>query len=420
MPASGWQFCTTEPGRPDSTSFLNVLATRDSSGSTSWHSQWVSELAAATSGQRACPGTSLYIANYATNSAREKSWDWCFNTQGSHSMNWSAHTGDGTISTLRPDDMSIDYFVKHSPFPLVVAAAGNDGTTAGTGTNEYVTHGFFNGLVIGGSNDHGTNDLSDDTMYNSTSWKNYTTNHGDYELPNLVAPAVSLTSASSINASGTSGASPITLGAINLASNRDGTQYVNWPEMQRATALAASTRSVTGTRTVSLPPAAGDIRQGVGLLDANRMMWIANPAFLATPNAAPKLGGHAGKTYNFTSDFSNVPFGAVSYDAWYIGPIPALSFSRVRVAIAYTSTATGCSTTNATGCSGDTLDGDLDLEVIDQNGARVCYSSSYDASYEVCDFLASVNSTYRARLVRYSAVQATTFLGISWQVYSAL
>lgn len=64
--------------------------------------------------------------------------------------------------------------------------------------------------------------------------------------------------------------------------------------------------------------------------------------------------------------------------------------------------------------------GDLDLVVTDSNGNVVCYSASYDSSWEICDFPAVPAVTYTARVAKAATPQPGTYLGIAWQNYSAL
>lgn len=92
---------------------------------------------------------------------------------------------------------------------------------------------------------------------------------------------------------------------------------------------------------------------------------------------------------------------------------------RSRVAIAFDSSTVGCSQLDGTGCTGDALDGDLDLEITDESGNQVCYSGSYDSSYELCDFPVVNGKTYHARIVKWTTSATATYLGIAWQTYSA-
>lgn len=77
-----------------------------------------------------------------------------------------------------------------------------------------------------------------------------------------------------------------------------------------------------------------------------------------------------------------------------------------------------CSRT-APGVQLDELDGDLDLQVTDSMGNYVCYSGSYDSSWELCDFAATPGETYQVRLVKFATVQSFTYVGIAWQQYSS-
>lgn len=231
----------------------------------------------------------------------------------------------------------------------------------------------------------------------------------------VVAPGVSVDCTSFPGKSGTSASAPLVLGATLLAAERATTgAYINWPEMMRASVYAAATNPVDGAITPWIGGGSGDLRRGAGALDASALVALAGVPNIA-PNGVPVTSGHYARTYTFASDF-----GATgrSYDQYFMKPLSsAITGARLRVAIAFDATANGCAATDSSGCSGATLDGDLDLQVVDDTGIIVCASTSYDSSYETCDFATNGFRTYRARLIKYGTSQPFTYVGIAWRAY---
>src|SRR5439155_19743784 len=86
--------------------------------------------------------------------------------------------------------------------------------------------------------------------------------HGDFNKPNVVAPAVTVRTANGWSASGTSIATPITAGVVAELVGRSGT-FVNWPEIPRALVMAGAIHHTA-------MPAGGvsAAHEGVGTVDA--------------------------------------------------------------------------------------------------------------------------------------------------------
>lgn len=413
VPSTGWAFCNSQDAQPDFAAALTVLgSSKPSSTSTSPHIRWTTELIAANAVTRAAPGAPTYVANWDSSFSYLDAWSWCFQTIGARAMNFSYRPTTGKVEPLSAVDMTFDYLVKQSPYPLIVASAGNLAATPGY---DAVQVRGYNILAVGASDDANTTTTSDDTIASFSSWRNPATAHSDYEVPHLVAPGVNVSSMT-LTDSGTSASSAIVMGAAILAAQQD-PQYVSWPEMLRASVLAASTKPVDGVRTTSLGTGL-DMKKGAGLLNANALVRIANPSNYVAPGASPTLVGHYARSYNFTGDFDG---NGVSYHSFAMRlPSGTYLLPRFRVVIAFDSSNEYCNPTTGGGCYGDALDGDLDLVVTDSNGNVVCYSASYDSSWEICDFPAVPAVTYTARFAKAATPQPGTYLGIAWQNYSTL
>lgn len=403
---SGRGVCLIEAGRPDNTSQLEIAGTASPNGATSSHIRMTSGLVRNTGTTDLAPAANVFIGNWDQYSATPTAptvHEWC-TSMGATTINFSWSFTDGSPGGLTGVDMQEDYFTKLWPFPLYVPAAGNAGCASGYDTVQNRAH---NALVVGGSDDKGTTSFYDDTIYNCSSWRNPTSVHNDRELPYMVAPAVNIDSAG-LTDTGTSFAAPQVAGTMALVEARNNS-FGSWPEMKRALMLATSFRNVDGGTPVNLP--AGDLKDGAGLLHSAEAVTLADPANLRYPGNTPAWNGYGNATLNFTTDFTN----GVSNAKWNM---QALSWgNHLRVAIAWDGSAT-CSASGLT-CSADTLDADLDLTIVDTTtGAIVCSSSSFDSSWEMCDFMTTANHQYRAEIRKYATTAASTYLGIAWNVYN--
>jgi hypothetical protein len=196
-----------------------------------------------------------------------------------------------------------------------------------------------------------------------------------------------------------------------LMKTRDST-FQSWPEMVRATVMATATRPVgTFGRTTHLGQGL-DLKMGAGSLNARRAVELADPALVIGPNSGGAANGRNGKTYTFATDFPN----GNSSDVYNI---TVNTTGRLRVVIAWDASATGCSYTDGSGCTGDTIDADIDLWLINSSGFA-CTSSSYDSSWEICDVAVTAGQTYTAQLhLNPNGIhQSQTYLGIAWNNYT--
>jgi Subtilase family len=274
---------------------------------------------------------------------------------------------------------------------LVVAAAGNFGTfghwnvvSPGTG---------YNVLTVGGLNDRGTGGTGDDVLWyvpgsngasyrdpSGTSWNR----HGDFNKPNLSAPAVSVRTANGAFGDGTSVASPIVAGiAAQLIARSP--SLATFPEATRAILMAGALRRTP-------MPGGGFSRdhEGVGSASA---LWS---------NRVLSQGAYGGWT-----------MGAILENQPVTRNIPVVRGQKVRVALAWSSHTAGTSNTG----KADSLRADLDLVVRQPNGT-VIGSYSWDNSYEVIDFTATSTGTVRITVNhdRFDTTQEP--FGLAWALTS--
>jgi hypothetical protein len=272
---------------------------------------------------------------------------------------------------------------------LVVAASGNFGTfghwnvvSPGTG---------YNALTVGGVNDRNSSGWGDDVLWyvpgsNGASYRDPTTAawnpHGDFNKPNLSAPAVSVRTANGMYGDGTSVATPIVAGiAAQLLARAP--VLASWPEAARAILTAGALRRT--------PMPGGGLsadHEGAGTADATWSNRIV----------------------------SNGAYGGYRFGSMSPGDVPAHEVSvvagqRIRVALAWSSHTSGSSNTGKS----DTLTADLDLRVVAPGGS-VSWAATFDNSYEWLDVTAPTSGTLRieVRSARFDA--ASEPYAIAWAV----
>ncbi len=350
-----------------------------SSGAEFDHPSWV---AGAIAGGGAYPGTapsagivSASTGGGSTGLARDRAviatTDWAVSPSGGDAdvinLSLVQDTTTGSEEARRYFDSVVDEDLR-----VVVAASGNYVALAtwrvgspGTG---------WNVLTVGGTDDRNTSSRADDRIWYvpgsngssyvdppGTTWNA----HGDFNKPNLSAPAVGVRTSNGLAASGTSVATPIVSGlAAQLISRAP--ILMSWPETVRALLIAGAvhrTRMPDGSYNAD--------HEGSGSASG---LW-ANQILNAGDGAN---GGyrHGGMTGTFTQ------------------PISVLGGQRVRVALTWNSRTSGSSNLAKT----DSLASDLDLRVRLPNGA-VYGSYSFDNSYEVVDVVSPVAGTLSIEVI---------------------
>jgi hypothetical protein len=271
---------------------------------------------------------------------------------------------------------------------LVVASSGNFGTfghwnvvSPGTG---------YNVLTVGGINDRNTAGRGDDVIWyggsNGSSYRDPTSAawnpHGDFNKPNLSAPAVSVRTANGMYGDGTSVASPIVAGiAAQLLARAPG--LASWPEATRAVLMAGAVR-----RTPLPNGSLNADHEGVGTADATWANRVLD-----------------------NGSFGGYRFGSMSGNDVPSAEVDVIAGQRIRVALAWSSHTSGSSNTGKT----DTLTADLDLRVVGPNGA-VSWGATFDNSYEWVDVTAAQTGRLRieVRSARFDA--GSEPYGLAWAI----
>lgn len=359
------------------------------------HPTWVAGAVAGTSAtwRGTAPGADIvsastggYSASLATDRAVIAAADWAIASGGGDADILNLSLGQDTTQGAEEARRYFDS-VGWEDGRLVVAASGNYGTF---GHWDVVSPGTgYNVLTVGGVNDRNTAGWSDDILWygsNGASYRDPTSaswnSHGDYNKPNLSAPAVSVRTANGMYGDGTSVASPIVAGiAAQLYARSPG--LASWPEAARAILMAGALR-----RTPMPNGGLSADHEGVGTADA----WWSNRVL-----SNGSQGGYR--------------FGSMSEGEVPAAEIDVIAGQRIRVALAWSSHTSGSSNTGKS----DTLEADLDLRVIAPNGA-VVWSSTFDNSYEWLDVTVGQSGTLRME-IRSSRFDASSEpYGLAWAV----
>ena len=272
---------------------------------------------------------------------------------------------------------------------LAVSAAGNYTNFSSWAVGSPGTG--YNVLTVGGVDDRGTAGGSDDRIWyvpgsNGSNFLDRPSDqwnaHGDYNKPNLVAPAVSVRTANGLAASGTSVATPIVAGvAAQVLANEP--ILVAWPEAARAVLMAGAVRRVPmpdGSRNVD--------HEGVGMISA---VW-ANRAAVEGDNA---LGGYR--------------LGELTPGQQPVQDVQVRAGDRLRVALAWNSHTAGSGNLDLT----DQLRADLDLRVTDPAG-RVVGSYTLDNAYEFVEIAIPSTGTARIEILQARFDGSSETYGLSW------
>jgi hypothetical protein len=273
----------------------------------------------------------------------------------------------------------------------VVAASGNLTTF---GNWNVVSPGTgYNVLTVGGVNDRNTGGRGDDMLWYvpgsnganyhdplGTAWNP----NGDFNKPNLSAPAVSVRTANGIIGDGTSIASPIVAGIAAQLIGR-APSLAAMPEATRAIIMAGALQ-----RTPMPDGSINADHEGVGTASA---LW-ANRVLSSGP-------------------FGGFLMGAMHPGEVAVRDVSVVAGQTVRVALAWSSHTSGSSNLG----KADVLASDLDLRIIGPNGA-VMGSFSFDNSYEAVSFVAPSTGNMRIE-VRHARMDTSEEpYGLAWALTS--
>ena len=315
--------------------------------------------------------------------------DWAANPSGGDADIVNLSIGQDTATGSEEARRYFDSMA-HQDGRLPVAAAGN-----------YVTFGHWNilspgtswnALTVGGIDDRNTSGRGDDRIWYypgsngstyrdpaGTAWNG----HGDFNKPNVSAPAVSVRTANGLGASGTSVAAPIVAGIAAQV-------------MARAPSLALrpeGTRALIMASAINRSPMPDGSRnadhEGTGTASA---LWA---------NRILNVGDGAWGGYRLTS----MTAGQVLTEE-----ISVVTGQKVKVAVSWNSHSSGST-------SSDRLMADLDLRVIGADGT-VVGSYTIDNNYEWVEFTAGRTGTARieVRSTRFDA--ASERVGLAWTKWS--
>lgn len=275
-----------------------------------------------------------------------------------------------------------------------------DGRLAVSATGNYVNFNNWkvgspgtgwNVVAVGGVDDRGTASRTDDVVWyapgaNGANWLDPPGTawnaHGDFNKPNLVAPAVGVRTANGLAASGTSAATPIVAGvAAQVMANQP--TLLSWPEGTRAILMAGATHHVP------MPDGSSNAdHEGVGMTSAAWSNRIAVPG-------DGQYGGYR--------------IGALSSGQSVTQQIAVQAGDRLRVAVAWNAHTQGSSNLNLS----DGLHADLDLRLRLPNGA-VSGSYTLDNAYEFVEVTAPTSGVATIEIVEARFDGTSERYGLAW------
>lgn len=376
-----------------------VVSRRSTTGTiaTHIHPTWVAGAigSRSTAWRGVAPGADIvssstggYTPGLSTDRAVIAAADWAVSPSGGDADIVNASFGQDTATGAEEGRRYFDS-IGWEDGRLVVAASGNFGTFGHWNVVSPATG--HNVLAVGGINDRNTTGAGDDVLWygsNGASYRDPTGTawnpHGDFNKPNLSAPAVSVRTANGTIGDGTSISSPIVAGIAAQLMARS-PSLAAWPEAARAVLMAGANRRTP-------LPGGGSSRdhEGVGTASAR---WS---------NRVLDNGPYGGWT-----------LGSMTEGQIITRDVRVVAGQKVRVAVAWSSHTSGASNLG----KADTLHADLDLVVRQPNGTTVG-SYTWDNSYEAVDLTASTTGTMRIE-VRHDRFDATSEpYGLAWTLTS--
>lgn len=334
-------------------------------------------------------GTGGYNPSLATDRAIIAAADWAASPQGGDADMLNLSLGQDTATGAEEARRYFDSLSAEDG-RLVLAAAGNYTTFGHWDVLSPATG--YNVLAVGGVDDRGTAATGDDRIWfvpgsNGSNYRDRSdaswNAHGDFNKPNLSAPAVNVRTANGMAASGTSVATPITAGVAAQLIARAPT-LAAWPEATRAILTAGALR-----RTPMPGGGYNADHEGAGTLSA---LWA---------NRILVQGG---------GDRGGYTFGVIEHGEPISRQFTVRAGQRIRVALAWSSHTSGGMLNKS-----DQLLADLDLTV-SAPGASLVGSYSFDNAYEVVEVTAPSAGTVTVRIVSDRFDGSNEPYGLAWAI----
>ena len=314
--------------------------------------------------------------------------DWAASPAGGDADIINASIGQDTATGSEEARRYFDTLV-YEQGRLAVASAGNYTTF---GHWEIVSPGTaYNVLTVGGLDDRGTVGRGDDVLwyYPGSNGSNYQDQtgaawnaHGDFNKPNVSAPAISVRTANGLAATGTSISSPIVAGIAAQLLARAPALALR-PEGTRAIIMAGAI-----TRTPMPDGSLNADHEGTGSASA---LWANR--LLATGDST--WGGNR--------------LGTMTGGNTVVQEIAVVAGQTVKVVVSWNSHTAGADLSTRS----DGLASDIDLRVVQPDGSAVG-SFSFDNNYEWVEFVASRTGTTRIEVSASRYAASSERYGLAW------
>lgn len=322
------------------------------------------------------PDAQLYCAYCDGSSDWRSSVEWLL-SQGVNVINMSAKLGE-TSGAYGTQEKWVDHIaINHSVH--FVKSSGNDAS--------YVTSPgmAYNVITVGGVDDKGTVSQSDDTIYSNSS---YTENNGLTNKPDLIAPAVSITSAAGTGKGTSPAAAHVTAVVAQLC------QRVPTLKVMQDSVKSIITAGISHS-VLSYDSSSGTNfdKMGAGCVDAQGSYYIANNTRYISSNFSANTSAGTTRNYSFSVSSSD---------------------TVIRVSLSWLKYSTLSGTHTSSTPTLGTL-ADLDLRVYDKNGNLVKSATSVKNNTEIVKFTPNVSlSPYKIEVKQYSSSDRTVYYTVSW------